>query len=102
MPERAGAGQHGQLDPGVVGAVAGRPDDRADVERAVVAEADRAAFGCDGARLQLDSVPALQLAWCRADQSVAVAGAAAEARVDGLVEQAELAEPPEEVAAEDR
>ena len=60
-----------QLDPGVVGAVARRPDDGVDLELAAVFEANRAAIGVDEPRLELDAVALLQLARARADQCVA-------------------------------
>ncbi len=41
-----------RLDPGVVGPVAGRPDDGVDLELAAVREADRAPVGVDDARLR--------------------------------------------------
>ena len=88
-----------QLDPGVVGPVAGRPDHGVDVQLAAVGEADRAALGADGARPHLDAV-ALDLPRARADQGVAAPQASPEPRVDRLREQAELRQPPEEVAAE--
>ena len=76
-----------QLDPGVVGPVARGPDHRVDVELAAVGEADRAALGVDRARPS--STP------CRAARRAGSTRSGcrgralgAEARVDGLVEQA--------------
>ena len=60
-----------QLDPGVVGAIARRPDDGVDLELAAVFEANRVPVGVDDARLDLDPVALLELAWARADQRVA-------------------------------
>ena len=45
-----------QLDPGVVGPVARRPDHRVDLELAAVGEADRAPVGADRARPHRDAV----------------------------------------------
>ena len=88
-----------QLDPRVVGPVARRPDHRVDLELAAVGEADRATLRADRARPHHDAV-ALHLARARPDQGVAAPRAPAEPRVDGLREQPELRQPPEEVAAE--
>ena len=60
-----------QLDPGVVGAVARRPDDGVDLELAAVLEASRSPLGVDDARPDLDPVALFELAWARADQRVA-------------------------------
>src|ERR671930_965389 len=100
VPQATTGIDDGQVDPRVVGAVAGRPDDRGDVELAAVVEAHRVAVSIHRARFQLDAVTLLQLAWTRADQSVARAQLAAEARLDRLVEDARFRQPPEEVAPE--
>src|SRR5205807_5022717 len=89
-----------KLDPGVLRAVSGRPDDGVDVELAAVGEADRAAGRGDRPRLQFDAV-ALQPARARPDQRVAVAQPAPEPRLDRLRQQPRLRQPPEEVAAEE-
>ena len=91
--------EDGQIDPGVVGPVSGRPDDRVYLDLASVLETDDAPGGSHRARLQLDAVAAGELARARADQRVAVFQPLPEARVDGLVDEARLRQPPEEVAA---
>src|SRR5207244_7597131 len=88
-----------QADPGVVGPVARRPDHRVDLELAAVGEADGATVGADSTRPDCDAV-ALQITPARPDQGVAVPRAPADTGVDGLREQRELRQPPEEVAAE--
>src|SRR3954451_20789686 len=90
----------GKLDPGVIRLVSGRPDDGVDLELAAIGEADRATRGGDRPRLQLDAV-APQLARARPDQRVAVAQPAPEPRLDRLVKQPRLRQPPKEVAAEE-
>src|SRR5919201_792124 len=67
-----------RVDPGVVSAVPGCPDDRVDVELAAVVEAHRVAVSIHRARFQLDAVTLLQLAWTRADQRLARAQLPAE------------------------
>src|SRR5439155_6987679 len=56
-----------QLDPGVVGAVPGRPDHGLDFDVAAVLDANRVAVGVDRAGLQFDPVALLELAWTRTD-----------------------------------
>src|SRR5689334_23113662 len=90
----------GKLDPGLIRPESGRPDDGVDRELAAVCEADGAARGGERPRLQLDAV-ALQPARARADQRVAVAQPAPEPRLDRLVKQPRLRQPPEEVAPEE-
>ncbi len=87
-----------KVDPRVVGPVPGRPDDRADLELASVLETDCAPGGSRHTRLQLDAVAASELARARADQRVPVFQPVPEARLDRLVDQARLRQPPEEVA----
>ena len=89
-----------QLDPGVIGPVAGRPDDRVDLEFGAVGERDRSALGTGRARLQGDAVAVSQLAGTRSDQRLAALRAPAGARIDAYPEQTELRQPPEQVAAE--
>src|SRR5262249_58600661 len=89
-----------EVDPGVVGAVAGRPDDRLDGELAAIIEPHRVAVGGRRTRSQLDVVALLEHAWARADQRVARAQLAADTRLDRLVEDACLRQPPAQVASE--
>ena len=91
--------EDGQLDPRVVGAVAGRPDDAVGLDLAAVGEAQRPPRDADETRLQGDAVTA-HVARARSDQRVAVLQATADPRLDRLVEHAHLRQPPEEVAAE--
>src|SRR5215211_7928423 len=58
----------GQVDPRVVSAVTGRPDDGVDLELATVIEAQRVAVSIYRARFQLDAVTLLELARARSDQ----------------------------------
>src|SRR5262245_49754401 len=88
-----------QLDPGVLGPVARRPDYRGDLELAAVCETHGAAVGADCARSHHHAVT-FHIARARPDQRVAALRASADPRVDGLREQPELRQPPEEIAAE--
>src|SRR5262249_23892642 len=88
-----------QVDPRVLGPVARRPDHRLDLELAAVRAADRGTVRADCARPPPAAV-ALQIAWARSDECVAPLRAPADPRVDGLREQPELRQPPEEIAAE--
>src|SRR4029077_2599999 len=62
--------EHGKLDPRVVRAVAGGPDQRVDLEFAPILEANRLSRGIHGPRLQLDSMPLPQLARARSDERI--------------------------------
>src|SRR5439155_27253485 len=66
---------------------------------AAAGEADGATVGADSTRPDCDAV-ALQITPARPDQGVAAPRAPADTGVDGLREQRELRQPPEEVAAE--
>ena len=70
------------------------------IELAAAFEVNFAALGVDEPRLELDAVALGHLAGARADQRVALAELAAKTRVDRLVQDAHLGQPPEEVAAE--
>src|SRR5215216_5596049 len=88
-----------KADPRVVGAVAGGPDDRVDLDLVPVVRADRAPSDGRGAWFQFYAITARYLARARADQRVAVFQPLPEARIDGLVDQTGLRQPPEEVTA---
>src|SRR5919106_3028540 len=88
-----------KVDPRIVGAVAGGPDDRVDLDLVSVVGADRAPSDGRGARFQFYAITARYLAGARADQRVPVFQPLSEARFDGLVDQTGLRQPPKEVAA---
>src|SRR5918992_2857100 len=87
VPDAAIGSEDRCRDPGVIGAVAGRPDHGVDFELAAVGEADRATLGADDPRLQADPV-ATKLARARTDQRVALACPSADPGIDRLVDQA--------------
>src|SRR5687767_483375 len=87
------------VDPRVVGAVPGRPDDCIYLEFGAVSKLDGPASRRDDARLEHDSV-APQPACARADQCVARSCSLTDSRVDALVDQSSFREPPEQVAPE--
>src|SRR5581483_4218525 len=91
--------EDGQVDPGVVGPVAGGPDHHIYLELAIVLKTNGAPGAGDGARLQFDVVATLELASARSDQRVAVFQPSAQARLDCRVDQTRPRQPPEEVAA---
>src|SRR5918995_2574277 len=81
--------EHRKPDPRVVGAVSGRPDHAVDVELTAIGEADSATRGADRPLLQNDAVTP-NLACVRADERVAMAGSAADARVNSLLHHPSL------------
>src|SRR3954453_3668593 len=89
-----------KVDPGVVEPVTGRPDGRGDIEGRAVLEDHRSPGSAYGAPVHGHS-GAFGRARAGADECVPRAQPAAELRVDALLEDAELAEPPEEVSPAD-
>src|SRR5215831_1380436 len=89
-----------RLDPRVVRAIARRPDDGVDLELAAILEAHRAIFRIDCSGFHLDAVALPELARTGSDQRLACAQPPAETRVDRLVENSCLRQPPEEVPSE--
>jgi hypothetical protein len=67
VDRRASRVEDGRVDPGVVGAEAGRPDDRFDLELAAALERDGALVRVDGAVDELDAVVAFERSEARAD-----------------------------------
>src|SRR5215213_8480157 len=63
--------QDGKIDPRVVRAVPGRPEDGVDLELAFVLKPDGAVVRVDDTRFQLDAVAALERARARPDQHLA-------------------------------
>ena len=98
---RPSASKTGSVDPRVVGAVAGRPDDRVDLELAAVVERDRAPGRLHCARSQPDAVAAPELSRARADQRLPAPQLAPEPRFDRRPEQARHRQPPEQIAPEE-
>src|SRR3954454_4732953 len=100
MDGAAGGVEHWEIDPRVVRAIPSCPDHAVDVDLAAVREADDAIGGADDSRLQLDAEAPRQAARARADQRVASPKPATEPALDGLVDEARLRKPPEQVAAQ--
>ena len=89
-----------EIDPGVVGPVAGRPDDGVDVELRAVGEAHRPPRAADRPRPERDTDRRLS---SRGLEPMSVSRSRArrpEPRVDALVEQAQPRQPREQVASE--
>src|SRR3954452_15452518 len=89
-----------KVDPRVVEAVPGRPDDRGDIDRRAVLEDHRSPGGAYGAAVH-GHAGALCRARARADECVPRAQPAGELLDNPFSEHPELAEPPEEVAPAD-
>src|SRR5262249_23847314 len=85
---------------GELGALHVPPVDLLDGELAATIDPPRVAVGGRRPRSQLAVVALLEHAWARADQRVARAQLAADTRLDRLVEDACLRQPPEQVASE--
>src|SRR6185503_20084754 len=100
VDEFAVGARDGQVDPGVVERVTRRPDDGGDVECRAVLEDDRPPGRANGPRLHPDA-GTLGGARARADEDVTGAQPPPKLRIHTLLEDAELAEPPEEIPSGD-
>src|SRR3954452_22484646 len=100
MDGGAGVVEHWEIDPRVIRAIPSCPDHAVDVDLAAVREADDAIGDADDSRLQLDAEAPRQAARARPDQRVPSPKPATEPALNGLLDEARLREPPEQVAAQ--
>src|SRR5215210_1874744 len=92
--------KHRKVDPRVIGPIPRRPDQGLELLLAAVGECDRSPRGGDDPRPEGDAVVAFELTRARTDERVAGVRSLPESRVERLLQQPELRQPPEQIAAE--
>src|SRR4029453_1103700 len=100
VPEPAVGIEDRKMDPGVVRAVSGCPEDCIYLELASILEPDRPSVRVDATRLQLDAVAPTELTGARADECLTRAQPTAKPRLDGRVQESRLRQPPEQIPPE--